>query len=102
MIRARPWSGGGVTGQVFRVVLDDELAASAAPLADALWAVLDAWPPTLQRRFVRFVTGTERLPLAGTELMRVELPFVAVNTKDHQRHLQMLPQASRQCLLPLA
>jgi hypothetical protein len=79
--------------EVFRVVLDDELAASAAPLADALWAVVDAWPPALQRRFVAFVTGTERLPLAGTELLRVELPFVAVSTKDHQRHLQMLPQA---------
>lgn len=80
---------------VFRVVLDEELEGSskaASPLASALWEVVGTWPADLRRQFVLFVTGSDRLPLPGTELLRVELPFVAISSKDHMQMLGMLPQ----------
>lgn len=57
--------------------------------------VLEAWPVGLRRKFIMFVTGSDRLPLRGTELLRIELPFVAVNSADHEKHLKMLPQVRR-------
>lgn len=91
------------TAQVFRVVLDEELGgdrsnsaageeAPAAPLAKALWEVVGRWTPELKRKFVLFCTGSDRLPLPGTELLRVELPFVAFSASDHKKMLGMLPQ----------
>jgi len=87
--------------QVFRIVLDNEMGGgdssdeepAAAPLARALWDVVAKWDPELKLQFVLFVTGSNRLPLPGTELLRVELPFVALSTKDQQQMLGMLPQA---------
>ena len=86
---------------MFRIVLDEELGgdgseskdkAPAAPLAKALWEVVDGWPVETKRQFVVFVTGSDRLPLPGTELLRVELPFVALSARDHKKMLGMLPQ----------
>lgn len=41
--------------------------------------VLDRWGAHRQAAFVQFVTGTSRLPVSGTELLKVR----------HQRHLQL-------------
>jgi hypothetical protein len=81
--------------QTFRLVLDSSLAPGGAsqPLADALWQVLETWPVPLRRRFLLFVTGSERLPPTGTELLKVELPFVALGAGDLREQLGMLPQA---------
>ncbi|KAK3277561.1 hypothetical protein CYMTET_14440 [Cymbomonas tetramitiformis] len=79
--------------EVFRIALDEELSTTSSELADSLWRVLDFWPIDMKRKFVQFVTGSDRLPLKGTELLRIEVPFVAVSQRDHQRHLGMLPQA---------
>jgi len=77
---------------IFRVVVDAELE-TCQELSTALWQVLDTWPPGLKRKFVRFVTGSERLPLPGSELLRIELPFVAFSTREQKKTLGMLPQA---------
>ncbi|KAK9808871.1 hypothetical protein WJX72_005512 [[Myrmecia] bisecta] len=78
---------------VFRVVLDEQLEGAAPQLLMALWQVLERWPVDMKRRFVRFVTACERVPLPGMEVLRIELPFVAYNEADHRRLLTMLPQA---------
>jgi len=77
---------------IFRVVVDEELD-SCKELSGALWQVLDGWPPELKRKFVRFVTGSARLPLPGSELMRIELPFVSFSLREQRTTLGMLPQA---------
>lgn len=41
---------------------------------------------------MRFLTGSDRLPQPGTEVLRIELPFVAFNRQDHQIMLTRLPQ----------
>ncbi len=72
--------GGGDAGgpvdlrRVFRVVMDEELRppeGAGAPVGELLWEVLGGWPRERQLAFVEFVTGTRRLPLPGTELLKV-------------------------------
>jgi len=103
-VTAQGLNGDFAVEKVFRVVLDEELGgdrsnsaageeAPAAPLAKALWEVVGRWTPELKRKFVLFCTGSDRLPLPGTELLRVELPFVAFSASDHKKMLGMLPQA---------
>jgi hypothetical protein len=61
--------------------------------------VTDQWDGDMVRALIKFVTGSDRLPLPGTELIKIDLPFVAVNRADHQRHLGMLPQVGgRSCV----
>ena len=117
----------------FRVVEDEELRG-CPPLRDALWAVLEGWPPPRKRALVRFVTGSARppqlypitptpilpltlartptptpvqtpnsnpnpdpdqarLPAAGTELLRVQMPFVAFGAAEVASFAQTLPQS---------
>ena len=80
---------------VFRVMMDDELAegGSSATMGRLLWQVLGSWPAAKKRRFLEFVTGSERLPAPGTELLKVESPFVAMGMVEHRQQLGMLPQA---------
>lgn len=74
--------------------MDDELTAEAGePLREALWSVLDGWTRERKARFVHFVTGSDRLPVPGMELLRIEMPFIAIGAKDHKKTLGMLPQA---------
>ena len=40
-------------------------------LSGAFWHVIDKWPTEVKRKFVSFVTGSDRLPLPGSELMRI-------------------------------
>ena len=94
----RPEDSGFAVRDVFQVMLDEQLRVlpdlgGSAPLADALWRVLDRWPLDLKRSFVAFVTASSHLPPPGTELLRVELPFVALTASDSAQQLTMLPQA---------
>ena len=74
-------SDGGVDApfqitDAFRIAKAAGEFEGAGPLLESLWRVLEAWPPREKRRFVRFVTGTERLPPAGSEVITIQSPMV--------------------------
>ena len=56
--------------------------------------VINAWETELKQQFLFFVTGSRRLPQPHTEVLRIELPFVAFDLKDHTIMLSRLPQVS--------
>ena len=60
---------------------------------EMLWTVVNGWPHERKTQFLAFVTGSPRLPLPGSELLKVEAPFVALGAAEHRMHLGMLPQA---------
>ena len=74
----------------FRIALSEEDFVGYEPLSEAVWAVLDRWSASEKRRFVKFVTGSDRLPPSGTEVITLQTAFV-----DERRgaSLGMLPQA---------
>ncbi len=55
--------------------------------------MVDGWPLESKLQFLKFVTGSSRLPLPGSELLKVEAPFVAFGLAEHKVQLGMLPQA---------
>jgi uncharacterized membrane protein YgcG len=73
----------------FRVAVSDELIASG-PLMVAFWRVVDGWAPPAKRRLVHFITGSERLPAPGSELITIT---PASTEADESALLGMLPQA---------
>jgi actin-related protein len=77
---------------VFRIETDRELL-QCEPLHSALWAVVQAFPVPLKRKFLTFVTGINQLPAKQTEFLKVEMPFIAVGLDEHQQLLHMLPQS---------
>lgn len=54
--------------------------------------MVNAWETELKQHFLFFVTGSRRLPQPQTEVLRIELPFVAFDQKDHMAMLSRLPQ----------
>lgn len=56
--------------------------------------VINAWETELKQHFLFFVTGSRRLPQPHTEVLRIELPFVAFDVKDHTIMLSRLPQVN--------
>ncbi|KAG6592688.1 ubiquitin-protein ligase [Phytophthora cinnamomi] len=87
--------GGGddfAVNEVFRVAADSDFTC-CQPLMDAFWQTVNSFEPPLKRKFIKFVTGVDTLPLAGTEFLRIELPFTAISAADHEKCLRMLPQA---------
>eukprot|EP00644_Phytophthora_capsici_P007620 jgi/Phyca11/20743/fgenesh1_pg.PHYCAscaffold_72_\ len=60
---------------------------------NAFWKTVNGFEPQLKRKFIKFVTGVDTLPLTGTEFLRIEMPFTAISVADHEKCLQMLPQA---------
>ncbi|KAJ1913529.1 putative E3 ubiquitin-protein ligase [Tieghemiomyces parasiticus] len=40
-----------------------------SPVVEALWALLATWNPARQKRFLAFVTGSDRIPVLGTDKM---------------------------------
>lgn len=54
--------------------------------------VLSCWSVELQTAFLDFATGTTRLPAPGSELLKVECPFVALSDAEYRQQLGMLPQ----------
>eukprot|EP00798_Chlamydomonas_sp_ICE-L_P021531 gene21531-28521_t len=77
--------------KLFQVVLDEEL--SVGILGDLLWEVLAGWEAERRKAFLHFVTGSPRPPVPGTELLKVEAPFVAFGLAEYKAQLGMLPQA---------
>ena len=77
---------------VFRVVEDDELC-DCTPLRQALWAVLEGWAPADKLAFIKFCTGSDRLPAPGTEVLSVQMPFTPIGQVETAAMAQMLPQA---------
>ncbi|KAI8472625.1 MAG: hypothetical protein J3K34DRAFT_503345 [Monoraphidium minutum] len=80
--------GGGGGGGALAEATEGEAAVAAC-----LWEVLDGWPPQLLAAFLRFVTGSERLPPPGTEALRVSFPFAALGAAERRAALRALPQA---------
>ncbi len=78
--------------KVFRVVEDPELQ-QCHPLREALWATIDGLDRVQKRKLLRFITGVDRLPSAGTEMMKIEMPFMAYSLDEHAKTLMMMPQA---------
>ena len=54
--------------------------------------VLSCWSVELQAAFLDFATGTARLPAPGSELLKVECPFVAISLAENKQQLGVLPQ----------
>jgi hypothetical protein len=78
--------------EVFRVVEDPELQ-QCDPLRNALWATIDKLDRFQKRKLLRFITGVDRLPSAGTEMIKIEMPFMAYSSDEHAKTLMMMPQA---------
>jgi hypothetical protein len=55
--------------------------------------VIRELPPDKKRKLLKFVTGVSRLPLPGTEILRVDMPFMAISLEEHRAQLQKLPSA---------
>lgn len=54
--------------------------------------VVNGWEDDLKQQFLFFVTGSRSLPQPRTELLHIELPFVAFDQRDHAIMLSRLPQ----------
>lgn len=78
--------------QLFRVVEDQELT-ECPQLLLALWEAVDKLDQSGQAKLMHFVTGSSRAPIPGTELLRVEMAYVATEAKDPSHALHRLPQA---------
>ncbi|OWY95045.1 hypothetical protein PHMEG_00035063 [Phytophthora megakarya] len=78
--------------EIFRIAADTDFS-SCWPLMNAFWQTVNAFDPQLKRKFIKFVTGVDTLPVPGTEFLRIEMPFTAISSNDHLKCLQMLPQA---------
>ncbi|ETP54608.1 hypothetical protein F442_00716 [Phytophthora nicotianae P10297] len=81
-----------VINEVFRVAADTDFTGCRA-LMNAFWQTVNSFEPQLKRKFIKFVTGVDTLPLPGTEFLRIEMPFTAISSDDHKKCAQMLPQA---------
>lgn len=62
-------------------------------LRDALWEVVHAWSADEKRQFLKFVTGSERLPAPLSESIKIELPFTPLGQDEWERMLGMVPQS---------
>ena len=78
--------------KVFRVVEDQELQ-QCVPLRTALWSIVDSLEKHAKRKLLRFITGVDRLPSPGTEMIKIEMPFMAYSAEEHEKTLLMMPQA---------
>ncbi|RLN61147.1 hypothetical protein BBJ28_00025150, partial [Nothophytophthora sp. Chile5] len=52
------------------------------PLTNAFWQTVNGFDPLLKRKFIKFVTGVDTLPLAGTEVRARE--FDSADAHDEQ------------------
>ncbi|KAG9414085.1 hypothetical protein AC1031_013294 [Aphanomyces cochlioides] len=77
---------------IFLVSMDEEFA-QCQYLHDAVWYILDNLSPSDKRRFVKFVTGVDKLPVPGTEILRIELPYTVISASERAKQLLVLPQA---------
>eukprot|EP00501_MAST-03F_sp_TOSAG23-6_P000505 GSMAST32.ASY1.ANO1.519.1 assembled CDS len=79
---------------VFRVIEDAELVSDDnIVLRKAFWKVVTGLSPKQKRKFLKFVTGIARLPFPGTELLRIEMPFITYALDEHQAQMNKMPTA---------
>eukprot|EP00002_Diphylleia_rotans_P029172 TRINITY_DN5926_c0_g1_i10.p1 TRINITY_DN5926_c0_g1~~TRINITY_DN5926_c0_g1_i10.p1 ORF type:complete len:1044 (+),score=220.00 TRINITY_DN5926_c0_g1_i10:96-3227(+) len=78
--------------QIFHIVMDPDFQ-SYKTLEAAFWDTVDSLPPREKRLFVRFVTGTDRLPKPKTETIKVEMPGSPITEQDLRKAVMMLPEA---------
>jgi hypothetical protein len=62
-------------------------------LRDAFWGVISRMTPKMKRKLLFFWTGDKNVPAPGTQLLRIEMPFVGMTKGEHKAILGMLPQA---------
>lgn len=77
---------------IFEVFMDEDLTECPV-FVDVFWSVVDNFKPAERRQFLLFVTGVENPPEPGTERLHIELAFHAFSVEEHERILNMLPQA---------
>lgn len=77
---------------LFRVQEDPELVQHKQ-LRECLWSVIDSFTPERMRQLLKFVTGVSRLPIPGTEVVKIEMPFMVYGREEHVKNLERLPQA---------
>ncbi len=78
--------------KVFRVIMDDDML-DCEELRDAFWGVISRMTPKMKRQLLFFWTGDQNVPAPGTQLLRIEMPFVGMTKGEHKAILGMLPQA---------
>lgn len=61
-------------------------------IPDLALQVVNDWSIDLKQQFLRFLTGSDRLPQPGTEVLHMDLPFVAFTIQAHRTMLTRLPQ----------
>ena len=64
-----------------------------SPTLSIFWSVVSSFSPTMKRKLLNFITGSNRLPLQKSEKILIECPFMALSKSDHTKILQTLPQA---------
>lgn len=67
--------------EVFRVALDPDFV-KCLPLRRVFWRVVNAFEPQVKRKFVKFVTGVDTLPLPGTEVSPRFVKVVLISTAE--------------------
>ena len=65
--------------------------ASAQHMCTVMQTV-NGWNLELKKQLLQFWTGSNRLPQPLTEVLYIELPFVAFNRQEHMNMLTRLPQ----------
>jgi len=79
---------------LFHTTLSRDLSTCKCVQYLMMLQAINAWETELKQHFLFFVTGSRRLPQPHTEVLRIELPFVAFDLKDHTIMLSRLPQVS--------
>ena len=78
--------------ELFRVAVCDELEEK-----EEYWSlvqeVIENLTSDQKRKFLAFVTGSDRWPLKGAEALQFEMPFVALGRDEWGIQLGMLPQS---------
>lgn len=78
--------------KTFRVVEDDEMK-SCEELRKSFWNVVDSFDEDALRKFLKFSTGSNCIPEAGSEIFTIEMPFMAFGIDEHEKILLTLPRA---------
>ena len=78
--------------ELFRIRQDDDVKDCPA-LFHALFSVVDDLSAVNKRMFLKFVTGIDKLPLPGSETIKIDSPFMCFSDEEHAINLMRLPTA---------
>ena len=73
--------------------MEDQELTERPQLMAALWEAVDKLDNDGQAQLMHFITGSSRTPIPGTELLRLEMAYVASEAKEPTQVLHRLPQA---------